>query len=316
MADPLHALEVALVKDPDDRAAHAAYADLLQEREEPRGEFIQVQHALEDSTLPATQCRKLQAREKALLKHHAAEWLGALHAHTKANKQDYPHLRYRFARGWLDEVIINLLEAQLAHDLVESAQTLLLEDAEDVGRADCMALLVQTLADVGQGQTLLTETDDLGGQLFPFAGQATSGAVDDEELTEVGLVGEVADNGTDGVGVQVEAFRQLLGWNVLRIVGFYEFPTAFVHGQSPRIFTDQDNKTEGLRKKRGLAAPSTYLLCCLLREHPWILSVYEVRGECCTESQPNSSLSGSPVVMGRGTPFFSRRVSSDTPRAW
>src|SRR5262249_5265412 len=42
------ALEEALAEDPDDRAAHAAYADHLAERGNPRGELIQVQLALED----------------------------------------------------------------------------------------------------------------------------------------------------------------------------------------------------------------------------------------------------------------------------
>jgi uncharacterized protein (TIGR02996 family) len=37
------ALEEALAENPDDRATHAAYADLLTEQNDPRGEFIQVQ---------------------------------------------------------------------------------------------------------------------------------------------------------------------------------------------------------------------------------------------------------------------------------
>ena len=42
------ALEQALVENPDDLAAHAAYADLLMEEGDPRGEFIQVQLALDE----------------------------------------------------------------------------------------------------------------------------------------------------------------------------------------------------------------------------------------------------------------------------
>jgi uncharacterized protein (TIGR02996 family) len=43
------ALEAALVENPDDLAAHRAYADHLMELGDPRGEFIQVQLALEDA---------------------------------------------------------------------------------------------------------------------------------------------------------------------------------------------------------------------------------------------------------------------------
>ena len=42
------ALESALVENPDDLATHYAYADYLQEQGDPRGEFIQLQLALED----------------------------------------------------------------------------------------------------------------------------------------------------------------------------------------------------------------------------------------------------------------------------
>src|SRR5436190_22265883 len=49
------ALEQALAEDPDDLAAHSAYADLLVELGDPRGEFIQVQLALEREGLDAAE---------------------------------------------------------------------------------------------------------------------------------------------------------------------------------------------------------------------------------------------------------------------
>src|SRR5436305_1044361 len=48
------ALEAALVAHPDEVAAHSAYADYLTEAGDPRGEFIQVQLALEDATRSKT----------------------------------------------------------------------------------------------------------------------------------------------------------------------------------------------------------------------------------------------------------------------
>ncbi len=126
MSDLLRSLEAALVENPDDLAAHAAYADLLMERGDPRGEFIQVQMALEDPRRPASERKRLQARERALWKKHGDEWLGDLAHHMAGIKQDYPHCRCRFARGWLDEVVIDLLGPQLAHDLAAAPQARLL----------------------------------------------------------------------------------------------------------------------------------------------------------------------------------------------
>src|SRR5262245_8346472 len=74
------ALEAALSGNPHDLAAHMAYGDLLSEQDDPRGEFIQVQLALEDQSRTARQRKELQAREAALLKKHAADWLGPIHA--------------------------------------------------------------------------------------------------------------------------------------------------------------------------------------------------------------------------------------------
>src|SRR4051794_27599896 len=61
------ALEAALIENPDDVAAHMAYADLLSEDDDPRGEFIQVQLALEDEKLPVRERKQLERRERELL---------------------------------------------------------------------------------------------------------------------------------------------------------------------------------------------------------------------------------------------------------
>ena len=47
-----------LIARPDDRAAWSAYADYLSERGDPRGEFMAVQIALEDESLPKAEDRK------------------------------------------------------------------------------------------------------------------------------------------------------------------------------------------------------------------------------------------------------------------
>lgn len=107
------ALEAALVEDPDDLATHHAYADYLQEQGDPRGEFIQVQLALEDPDRTEAARRKLQLREQALLAKHGRKWLGCL-ADELLGPADVPwaelldvhQIPYeiRFVRGWLSRI--------------------------------------------------------------------------------------------------------------------------------------------------------------------------------------------------------------------
>ena len=65
-----------MIADPHDRTAWSALADCLTERGDPRGEFMQVQRALEDETIPADQRKTLRAREEELLAAHEKEWIG------------------------------------------------------------------------------------------------------------------------------------------------------------------------------------------------------------------------------------------------
>src|SRR5277367_3706710 len=99
--DPMRqALEQALVENPDDLATHAAYADHLSEQGDPRGEFIQVQLALENPKHSAEQRKQFQAREQTLLQEHAQEWLGDLGRFLVGewSGPDKPY-HYQFVRG-------------------------------------------------------------------------------------------------------------------------------------------------------------------------------------------------------------------------
>lgn len=69
-------LELAILANPNDLGAHAAYADYLTEQGDPQGEFISVQLALQDDKLKSPERKKLQNREKALLKKHRKKWVG------------------------------------------------------------------------------------------------------------------------------------------------------------------------------------------------------------------------------------------------
>jgi uncharacterized protein (TIGR02996 family) len=132
-ATPMRAaLEAALAADPDDLASHMAYADYLSEQGDPRGEFIQVQFALEDAAQPAAERKKLQKREQELLGAHAREWLGELAPYLldrKPKKQrTYQDMvcQYRFARGWLDTLEASRFTVAFARTLARAPQTRLL----------------------------------------------------------------------------------------------------------------------------------------------------------------------------------------------
>jgi uncharacterized protein (TIGR02996 family) len=82
----------ATFENPGDDTPRLIYADWLDERGDPRGEFIRVQCEL--ARLPQADSRLdgLRARERALLKDHQQEWLGLPH---------HPLLHWRFERGFV-----------------------------------------------------------------------------------------------------------------------------------------------------------------------------------------------------------------------
>ncbi len=122
-APPLRrALEDALAEDPDNLANRMAYADWLTEQGDSRGEFAHVQMRLEDASLDAEERQRLQARERDLLKRHAADWLGDLHSLLI----DTGIGDVRFARGWLDALTVRTLTRQLAGVLASSPHVRLL----------------------------------------------------------------------------------------------------------------------------------------------------------------------------------------------
>jgi uncharacterized protein (TIGR02996 family) len=120
------ALERALVENPDDLAAHSAYADYLSDQGDPRGELIQVQLALEDAAKCAAERKQLQEQEKKLLKAHARDWLGELAPYLLEGHDPDRGPKYQFARGWLDSLEISSLSLSLARALARAPQARLL----------------------------------------------------------------------------------------------------------------------------------------------------------------------------------------------
>jgi uncharacterized protein (TIGR02996 family) len=133
------ALEAALVADPDDLGAHMAYADWLMEQPDPhdqaKGEFIQVQLALEDESRPAKERKRLQQREKELLDARQREWLGGLAPFlldsqgTLDHHLEYhsdPRREFGFRRGWIDSLHIDNIDLPFARALKRAPEGRLL----------------------------------------------------------------------------------------------------------------------------------------------------------------------------------------------
>jgi uncharacterized protein (TIGR02996 family) len=126
-ASDAEAFERAVLENPADVGPWSAYADYLTERGDPRGEFMQVQLALEDEVRSPAERKALAAREKALLKAHEREWLGPLAAvildadkvpHWEGGRQgERPPVAHRFARGWLSRFEFHSLTVAQARAL-------------------------------------------------------------------------------------------------------------------------------------------------------------------------------------------------------
>jgi len=121
-------LEAALVKDPDDLATHAAYADHLSEQGDPRGEFIQVQLALEDPQRPAKERKSLMKREVELMMIHQRAWLTDLGPFLldRDPESGLGDVQWQFRRGWLSDLTINRFSAKFARALCKEPAARLL----------------------------------------------------------------------------------------------------------------------------------------------------------------------------------------------
>jgi uncharacterized protein (TIGR02996 family) len=114
-------LEDALAANPDDLGAHMAYADLLAEQGDPRGEFIQLQIALEDPNRQAPERKRLLERERELLEAHQRDWLGDLARYVLDQEEVAEWMvdrglayQLRWARGWVDRLQIPGLSTAVA----------------------------------------------------------------------------------------------------------------------------------------------------------------------------------------------------------
>jgi uncharacterized protein (TIGR02996 family) len=137
-ASQAEGFERALAADPNDRAGWCAYADYLAEGGDPRGEFMQVQIALENEALSRAERDALKKEEANLLAKHQREWLGPLAAFTLdaepvpfwdgAKQATWKPLTHQFARGWLSRLEFHGLTVALARALAAAPQARLLRE--------------------------------------------------------------------------------------------------------------------------------------------------------------------------------------------
>ena len=136
------AFERAILETPNDLASYAAYADWLFEQGDPRGEFMQVQLALEDEGRSAAERARLRAREAELLAAHQPEWLDPLASLLLSGARveeweftdgrhiprEVPNYRWRFARGFLVTIHIRTLYVPMARALRDAPQSRFLRE--------------------------------------------------------------------------------------------------------------------------------------------------------------------------------------------
>jgi uncharacterized protein (TIGR02996 family) len=114
------AFEAALVAEPDDLAAHSAYADFLTEQDDPRGELISVQLARERAS--GAERDRLAQREAVLLAQQQAAGEGLVGGFFRGRND----ITYRFRRGWLDDVEVRTMRDDLAAKLAGAPELRLL----------------------------------------------------------------------------------------------------------------------------------------------------------------------------------------------
>jgi uncharacterized protein (TIGR02996 family) len=120
------ALEAALAADPDDLATRSAYADLLIEEGDPRGEYIRLQLAAEDKGQPADRLRAMEQQAFALRQQHEKDWLGPLDRFVNpprgpsVGEMVAENVAVTFRRGWVHRIEVSLLTDEI-RDVIAAA---------------------------------------------------------------------------------------------------------------------------------------------------------------------------------------------------
>jgi uncharacterized protein (TIGR02996 family) len=125
-------LEAAIAADFDDLAAHAAYADLLAEQGDPRGEYIQLHLALEDANQSPRLLAEWRQRAHRLLQAYQRDWLGNLARFLLGGPRstvepDTPNIEYTWKRGWLAELHVQDVRDAFTRVLADAPEARMLQ---------------------------------------------------------------------------------------------------------------------------------------------------------------------------------------------
>jgi uncharacterized protein (TIGR02996 family) len=180
----------AVLADPDDDAARQVYADALEERGDPRGEFIAVQLALArvEGQKPTSKTEDLWERFRALHSRHASKWAKPVRALSKK-------VRWEFHRGFVRRV--QLADAEVVtHEAL--ATLFAVEPVTHIAiRGQWVEWIVTALETPGISRlrrlTILTTQDPATKKLttalahadLPALGELRIGLIGDEDVAEL-----------------------------------------------------------------------------------------------------------------------------------
>jgi uncharacterized protein (TIGR02996 family) len=175
MTDDRAALERALAADPADRPTHAAYADMLAEAGDPRGDYVRLQLALEDRTQPIETLRAMEQEAFALRQAHEAAWLGPLADHVNPaaglDRRDVnvevleANVQVTYRRGWVHELRVRHLTIPVI-EAIRACPLVRLTDALEVEAGNLTHRVIEVLPSLRR-LTLLAgdwspQTEDAG----------------------------------------------------------------------------------------------------------------------------------------------------------
>lgn len=121
MASEEDALLAAVLASPDEDAPRLVYADFLNGKGDPRGEFITLQCRL--AAAPNDEARrKLRIAENKLLAAHEAEWAAGFLSVAKSTA--YRRVKFVFHRGFLEEATLPIEALDALEPLFEAAPLL------------------------------------------------------------------------------------------------------------------------------------------------------------------------------------------------
>ena len=98
----------AIREDPENDTPRLVFADWLQERGDPRGEFISVQCELANLAEDDPRRPDLEIQERQFLDVHETDWLGPF-------QQWFPYSRPTWKRGFIEYVYLNTMGEFLTH---------------------------------------------------------------------------------------------------------------------------------------------------------------------------------------------------------